>query len=68
MPWVEAESRFVCPCHASSFDITGQVLSPPAPRPLDLFPVRIENNIVKVDTRQARTRQGFAADQVARTS
>jgi cytochrome b6-f complex iron-sulfur subunit len=27
------------------------VLSPPAPRPLDIYPVRIENRIVKVDTR-----------------
>ena len=43
----------MCPCHASSFDITGDVLSPPAPRPLDIFPVRIENDIVKVDTRKA---------------
>jgi cytochrome b6-f complex iron-sulfur subunit len=49
VPWIDAENRFVCPCHASSFDITGDVLSPPAPRPLDTFPVRIENDIVKVD-------------------
>ncbi len=40
----------MCPCHSSSFDITGEVLSPPAPRALDLHPVRIENGIVKVDT------------------
>ncbi len=50
VPWVADEGRFVCPCHASAFDITGNVLSPPAPRPLDIYPVRIENQIVKVDT------------------
>jgi len=49
VPWVAEEGRFICPCHASSFDITGEVLSPPAPRPLDIFPIRIENDIVKVE-------------------
>jgi len=67
VPWVAAENRFVCPCHASSFDITGDVLSPPAPRPLDIFPVRIENAIVKVDIRRAVKRQGFIASQVVRS-
>jgi cytochrome b6-f complex iron-sulfur subunit len=50
VPWDPDERRFACPCHASSFDIHGNVLSPPAPRALDRFPVRIENGIVKVDT------------------
>ena len=60
------EDRFVCPCHASTFDITGDVLSPPAPRPLDIFPVRIENDIVKVDTSGPVKRQGFSESQVVR--
>ena len=42
VPWSEKERKFPCPCHGSVFDITGQVLSPPAPRALDLFPVSIE--------------------------
>jgi cytochrome b6-f complex iron-sulfur subunit len=67
VPWIDAEVRFVCPCHASSFDITGQVLSPPAPRPLDTFPVRIENDIVKVDTRQPVKRQSSTTAQVVRS-
>jgi cytochrome b6-f complex iron-sulfur subunit len=64
VPWVAEEARFACPCHASAFDITGQVLSPPAPRPLDLHPVRIENGIVKVDTRQRLRRTAFDPSQV----
>jgi cytochrome b6-f complex iron-sulfur subunit len=67
VPWIAGEGRFVCPCHASSFDITGQVLSPPAPRPLDIFPVRIENDIVKVDLRMPIRRQRFDASQVVRS-
>ena len=67
VPWSEKEKRFPCPCHASSFDITGAVLSPPAPRPLDLFPVRIENGIVKVDTRRRVRRSEFHASQVVRS-
>ena len=66
VPWDAEAALFNCPCHASSFDITGAVLAPPAPRPLDLFFVRIENGVVKVDTGQRRRRQTFAASQVAR--
>ena len=67
VPWVATEDRFVCPCHASSFDITGIVLSPPAPRPLDIFPVRIENAIVKVDISKIIKRQSYASSQVVRS-
>jgi cytochrome b6-f complex iron-sulfur subunit len=64
VPWLAEEARFACPCHASAFDITGQVLSPPAPRPLDLYAVRIENGIVKVDTRRRLPRASFDPSQV----
>lgn len=64
VPWVEADRRFACPCHASVFDITGEVLSPPADRALDMYAVRIENGIVKVDLSQAIRRQGFEPTQV----
>lgn len=66
VPWDAEKGRFDCPCHASGFDITGAVLSPPAPRPLDLFLVRIENGIVKVDTGRRERRQMFEPSQVAR--
>jgi cytochrome b6-f complex iron-sulfur subunit len=66
VPWNAEEARFDCPCHASSFDITGAVLAPPAPRPLDFYHVRIENGVVKIDTGQRRRREAFDASQVAR--
>jgi cytochrome b6-f complex iron-sulfur subunit len=66
VPWIEEERRFACPCHASVFDMRGEVLGPPASRALDLFAVRIENGIVKVDTSEPRRRTSFDPSQVAR--
>ena len=66
VPWDKEARRFACPCHASSFDIRGEVLSPPAPRALDLFAVRIENDIVKVETSRPIRRKRFDPTQVAR--
>jgi cytochrome b6-f complex iron-sulfur subunit len=64
VPWVEKEKRFACPCHASAFDITGNVIRPPAPRALDIYPLVIENDIVKVDTSRTIKRSEFKAEQV----
>jgi cytochrome b6-f complex iron-sulfur subunit len=62
--WVEKEKKFLCPCHASAFDITGSVISAPAPRALDTFPVTIENDVVKVDTSRRIKRSGFESQQL----
>ncbi len=64
VPWVDKEKRFACPCHGSSFDITGNVISPPAPRPLDIYLVDIENNIVKVDISKGIKRERFLKKQL----
>jgi cytochrome b6-f complex iron-sulfur subunit len=64
LPWVEKESKFVCPCHASAFDITGNVINAPAPRALDIYAVNIENDIVKVDTGKRLKRSEFKTEQV----
>jgi len=64
VPWVEKEKRFACPCHASAFDITGNVIRPPAPRALDIYPLIIENDMVKVDASRTIKRSEFKADQV----
>jgi cytochrome b6-f complex iron-sulfur subunit len=65
VPWVEKETRFACPCHGSAFDITGSVINSPAPRPLDIYPIFIENNVVKVDTSKPIKRSEFRAEQVS---
>jgi cytochrome b6-f complex iron-sulfur subunit len=64
VPWVEKEMKFACPCHGSAFDITGEVIHSPAPRPLDIYPISIENNIVKVDTSKSLKRREFREEQV----
>ena len=64
VPWVEKEMRFACPCHGSAFDITGNVIAAPAPRALDIYPITIENRIVKVDTRAPIRRSFFRVKQV----
>jgi cytochrome b6-f complex iron-sulfur subunit len=62
--WEEEKKRFVCPCHSSAFDITGEVLNPPAPRPLDYYPVMVENGMVKVDISMVKERNTFRTDQI----
>ncbi len=64
VPWVASEKKFICPCHSSVFDISGAVVKSPAPRPLDMFAVMIENGIVKVDTGKKTKRSGFDPSQV----
>jgi cytochrome b6-f complex iron-sulfur subunit len=50
LPWVEEEKQFLCPCHSSAFNIRGDLIRSPAPRGMDLYPVTIENAVVRVDT------------------
>jgi cytochrome b6-f complex iron-sulfur subunit len=67
VPWDEKINRFACPCHGSSFDITGKVLEPPASRALDLYRVFIENDAIKVDTGKLIRRATFEPEQVVYT-
>ena len=54
VPWDQAAGAFICPCHSSQFSAEGDVLNAPAPRPLDLFAVTIEDGEVLVDTSKPR--------------
>ena len=65
IPWISQENQFLCPCHASAFDIRGEVIRSPAPRALDIYPVTIENNIIKVNTANEIKRKRFEPSQVA---
>lgn len=61
----DAETNgFDCPCHASKFNKYGEVLSPPATRALDIFPIEIRNGEVWVDTQHPIKRQVFDASQL----
>lgn len=42
--WDDGKHQFLCPCHSSVFAIDGTVVSGPAPRPLDRFDAKVENN------------------------
>ncbi len=66
VPWDAEKNQFVCPCHGSTFGMTGEVLTSPAPRPLDIYPVRIENGIVKVDVTTPLRRDHFDQRQATR--
>jgi len=41
--WEAEKRQFHCPCHNSIYALSGEVLSGPAPRPLDQLPEKIEN-------------------------
>jgi cytochrome b6-f complex iron-sulfur subunit len=62
--WDDKTRSFPCPCHASKFDLHGDVISPPAPRALDLFRVTIEGGVVRVDTSARTERARFDRSQV----
>ena len=59
VPWDQSQELFICPCHSSKFSPEGELLNPPAPRPLDLFTVKIEDGMVKVDTSKPIARTKF---------
>lgn len=64
VPWVAAQNKFICPCHSSEFNIRGEVISPPAPRALDIFQVKVENDILKVDISKRMKRSVFEIAQI----
>ncbi len=40
--------KLVCPCHAGTFDLEGNVLSGPPPRPLPTVPLKVEGDLITI--------------------
>lgn len=62
--WDASKKEFICPCHASQFNMEGDVISPPAPRALDYYPVTVEQGVIKVNTSKPIKRKEFEKSQV----
>jgi len=41
--WISDQQQFFCPCHNAVFNKEGDVVSGPPPRPLDQYPVKVED-------------------------
>ena len=50
----EERAQFVCPCHASYFNLAGETLQGPSPRDMDELPVVVEGQEVRVAYRRFR--------------
>lgn len=66
VPYNETEGQFHCPCHGSLFNDVGEVTGGPAPRPLDVFQVTIENGEIWVDTSRPIVRSRYEESQAAK--
>ena len=65
VPFDQASGEFVCPCHGSVFTNEGDVLNQPAPRPLDLFQITInEEAEIIVDTSSPIERNQTSPDDI----
>lgn len=53
--WENRKRQFQCPCHGSVYDIEGNVMAGPAPRPLDQLPVKIEHGEVSIIYKEYKT-------------
>lgn len=67
VPWVgpsESPHAFQCPCHGSMYDYVGLRTGGPAPRPMDLMKITIDEagNVI-VDTGDITQRQSYTPDQ-----
>ncbi len=58
------DDGFLCPCHTSAFDKYGEVLSPPATRALDIFPISISDGEIFVDVNHPIKRNKFHKSQL----
>ena len=46
--WLSDADLFMCPCHGGVFYSDGTVASGPPPKPLNTYPVRVNNGMVEI--------------------
>ncbi len=63
--WNESKNVFECPCHAGVFNAVGEVIAGPPPRPLDLYPIKIVEDKVVIDTGEVIQRKKFDRSQLS---
>lgn len=66
VPFETGENLFVCPCHGSVYEATGQNIAGPAPRPMDYMSVEVQGGDVYVDTGSIHERARHSPDHVTR--
>ena len=42
----KSKQKFICPCHAGIYDLEGNVVSGPPPKPLTAIPLKIEGETI----------------------
>ena len=67
VPWDRTGSQFACPCHGSVFDRQGVLIKGPAPRPMDIMAVEMDQsgNLI-VNTGDIRERGAYDPSQATR--
>lgn len=60
--WNRQKRQFRCPCHGSAFDLSGKVLTGPAPRPLDVLPSKVENGRLLVKYKEFKSGLGRSVE------
>ncbi|HEY3363784.1 MAG TPA: Rieske 2Fe-2S domain-containing protein [Symbiobacteriaceae bacterium] len=67
VPWVQGENLFMCPCHGSHYDITGQNVAGPAPRPLDYMEMEVgKDGTIVVNTGKIHQRTKYEPTQATK--
>lgn len=61
VPWNAGQGKFLCPCHGSVYDVTGQNVAGPAPRPLDMMEISVKGEEIIVNTGKITQRTAHEA-------
>jgi cytochrome b6-f complex iron-sulfur subunit len=64
--WNEVLKKFECPCHGAKFNLLGEVLEGPPPRPLDLYKLQVVEGKLVVDTSNPVERAKFDPSQIVK--